>query len=116
MMLTARHDEIDVVLGLDAGAIDYVTKPFRLSELRARIRAQLRRTPVESERAPVLQVGSLVVDRASHRASIGDVELELRPKEFDLLAELAGNAGDALTREHLMSRVCLLYTSPSPRD
>jgi len=83
VMLTARADEIDVVLGLDAGADDYLTKPFRLSELLARVRAHLRRHDRDDEYGPRVEVGALVVDRAARRAWCGEHELELRPKEFD---------------------------------
>jgi DNA-binding response OmpR family regulator len=105
VMLTARADEIDVVLGLDAGADDYLTKPFRLSELLARVRAHLRRHDRDDEHDPRVEVGSLVVDRAARRAWYGEHELELRPKEFDLLALLATEAGRAVTRERIMSTV-----------
>jgi DNA-binding response OmpR family regulator len=102
VMLTARADEIDVVLGLDAGADDYLTKPFRLAELLARVRAHLRRRERDDARA---EVGALVVDRAARRAWHADTELELRPKEFDLLALLAARAGRVVTREQIMSAV-----------
>jgi DNA-binding response OmpR family regulator len=103
IMLTARDEELDVVVGLDAGAIDYITKPFKLAELMARIRAQLRRTePHASSRSTV---GDLVIDTAARRAWIAGGELELRPKEFDLLARLVADAGKAVARETLMSDV-----------
>jgi DNA-binding response OmpR family regulator len=103
MMLTARDDELDVVVGLDAGAIDYITKPFKLAELLARIRAQLRRfeaRPIAGNR-----IGDLSIDVGSRRAWLGGDELELRPKEFDLLARLVADAGQALTRAVLMADV-----------
>jgi len=103
LMLTARRAEIDVVVGLDAGAVDYVAKPFRLAELLARLRAHLRRP--DGEAAGPITVGRLTVDRDAHRAWLRDEELALRPKEFVLLATLAAQAGTALTREHLMSEV-----------
>ena len=102
LMLTARSSELDEVIGLDAGADDYVTKPFSLAVLVARIRALLRR---EASTAPSLEVGDLRVDLASHRAWRGERELELSPKEFDLLALLASRAGDALKREEIMAAV-----------
>ena len=103
MMLTARDEELDIVIGLDAGAVDYITKPFTLAELLARVRAQLRRSP--PTRSQPTQVGDVRVDENSRRAWIDDVELELRPKEFDLLARLLRDAGTALSRETLMSDV-----------
>ena len=103
VILTARSDEADVVLGLDAGADDYLTKPFRLLELLARIRAHLRRrSPVTSGR---IVVGNLVLDPAARRVTVGGDELKLRPKEFDLLSVLASNAGRAVSRERLMAEV-----------
>jgi DNA-binding response OmpR family regulator len=100
VILTARTGEIDVVLGLDAGAIDYITKPFRLSELLARIRAQLRRRGPEH-----LSVGDLVIERGPRRVRVAGDEVELRPKEFDLLARLAAEAGTVVHREVLMNDV-----------
>jgi DNA-binding response OmpR family regulator len=103
VILTARRDEIDVVLGLDAGAVDYIGKPFRLAELLARVRAQLRRPSfVDTE---VVEINGLKVDSAARRAWLDGRELDLRAKEFDLLAALALDAGRALTREQLMADV-----------
>src|ERR1051325_5986337 len=82
LILTARADEVDTVVGLDAGADDYVTKPFRLAELLARVRALLRRGTVE---APPPAVRGVRVDAEARRAWHGDVELDLTTKEFDLL-------------------------------
>ncbi len=103
VMLTARDEELDVVVGLDAGAIDYITKPFKLGELLARLRAQLRR--IESTESLSLEVGDLRLDRNARRAWMADHELELRAKEFDLLARLVADAGNAVTRESLMADV-----------
>ena len=100
LMLTARSDEVDVIGGLDAGADDYLTKPFRVGELLARVRGTLRRTSPEA-----VTVGRLRIEVAARRAFIGDVELVLRPKEFDLLTALARHAGEVVTREALMSEV-----------
>lgn len=103
LVLTARHEEADVVVSLDAGAVDYVTKPFRLAELLARIRAHLRRTePSGAERTVV---GCLQVDHDARRVWAGDQELTLRPREFDLLALLAAEAGRVVTREQIMDQV-----------
>jgi DNA-binding response OmpR family regulator len=106
LILTARDLELDIVAGLDAGADDYLVKPFRLSELLARIRSHLRRrSTVPSERAEPLAVGSLRIDRSARRAWFEDEELALRPKEFDLLTLFASNPGVALTRERIMAEV-----------
>ncbi len=106
LILTARDQELDVVTGLDAGADDYMVKPFRLSELLARIRAHLRRREtLEGPEAVPLRVGDVVVDRAARRAWRAEHELVLRPKEFDLLALLVEQAGRAVTRERIMREV-----------
>jgi DNA-binding response OmpR family regulator len=107
LILTARDHELDVVAGLDAGADDYLVKPFRLSELLARIRAHLRRAAAhDPESAPEpLRVGPITVDPASRRAWRDGDELALPPKEFDLLALLVREAGRALTRERIMREV-----------
>lgn len=109
VMLTARGDELDSVVGLDAGAVDYVTKPFSLSPLLARIRAQLRRVdgPVASDHGtqPRLSIGSLDINRAARRVTNNGVEVSLRPKEFDLLLRLASDVGAVVTREVLMDDV-----------
>jgi DNA-binding response OmpR family regulator len=102
IILTARATEIDVVVGLDSGAVDYVTKPFRLAELAARVRTHLRRIARDDSR---LVVGELFIDRGARRAVVGGVDLELRAKEFDLVARLAEAAGSALRREDLMTDI-----------
>jgi DNA-binding response OmpR family regulator len=98
LMLTARAEEVDAVVGLDAGADDYVTKPFRLGELLARVRALLRR-------GGSVAAGAVRVDRAARRAWRGERELELSPKEFDLLALLVAEAGRVVRRERIMAEV-----------
>jgi DNA-binding response OmpR family regulator len=104
LILTARTSETDVVVGLDAGADDYVTKPFRLAELLARLRALLRRA--EGAAGPrSLEAQDVRVDSDARRAWRGDVELELTPKEFDLLALLVGEAGRVVSRERIMREV-----------
>jgi len=104
LMLTARSAERDEVLGLDAGADDYVVKPFSLAVLVARARALLRRGAPEGGPEAV-RIGDLHVDLTGRRASRGEAELVLAPKEFDLLALLATHAGEALSREDIMSQV-----------
>lgn len=104
LMLTARSTEADVVVGLDAGADDYVAKPFRLAELLARLRALLRRAAPEAASSD-LQAQDVRVDVGARRAWVGDRELSLSPKEFDLLALLVAEAGTAVPRERIMSEV-----------
>lgn len=104
VVLTARTDELDVVLALDAGADDYLTKPVRLAELSARLRAHLRRAAPDPAQVAVV-AGSLRLDLLARRAYVDDHELALRPKEFDLLAALARRAGVAVRREDLMAEV-----------
>jgi DNA-binding response OmpR family regulator len=100
IMLTARTEELDAVVGLDAGADDYQAKPFRLAELLARVRALLRRTA-----PPVEAAGGVRVDTAARRAWRGLEELRLTPKEFDLLALLVSEAGTVVRRERIMDEV-----------
>jgi DNA-binding response OmpR family regulator len=104
IMLTARSEEIDIVVGLDAGAVDYITKPFRLAELLARVRAHLRHPLVPAEPATLVD-GTLAVDTAARRVTLDGAEITLRAKEFDLLVELVSNRGTVVTREDLMARV-----------
>ena len=102
IMLTARDEELDVVVGLDAGAADYITKPFKLAELLARVRAQLRRSPP----LPVaVTTGELTLDTEARRVWLNGVILQLRAKEFDLLARLLLDVGKVVSRETLMSDV-----------
>jgi DNA-binding response OmpR family regulator len=104
IMLTAKTDEVDRVLGLEMGADDYVAKPFSPKELVARVRAVLRRTrPVETLRAIVS--GAIAVDPARHTASVAGQPLALTPKEFDLLQVLLESSGRVLSREYLLNRV-----------
>ena len=100
LMLTARDAVDDRVEGLDAGADDYLTKPFAFEELLARIRALTRRAPVE--RPPVLEVGDLRLDPAAHRAWRGDQELDLSAKEFALLELFMRRPGVTLSRTQLL--------------
>ncbi|MBI1379346.1 MAG: response regulator [Frankiales bacterium] len=103
LVLTARTAVPDLVVGLDAGADDYVSKPFRLTELLARVRAQLRRAPAPEPEA--LRAGGLVVDLKSRRVSVDGVEAALTPKEYDLLVVLLRRAGSVVPREQLMREV-----------
>jgi DNA-binding response OmpR family regulator len=105
VILTARSSEIDVIVGLDAGADDYLVKPFSLTVLLARLRAHLRRRPISAATEAVLRLGALTIDLTSRRCDLSGYELALRPKEFDLLAALAAHPGAAVSREDLMSEV-----------
>jgi len=101
LVLTARAEEVDTVVGLDAGADDYVTKPFRLAELLARARALLRRGVVDSSSAePFVRI-----DIGARRAWFGDIELHLAPKEFDLLALLVREEGKVVPRDQIMKEI-----------
>ena len=108
LVLTARDEEIDKVVGLEVGADDYLTKPFSMHELLARVKALLRRSemsgrPVDAETR--LESGDLVVDLGPRRASRAGQELRLRPREFDLLVYLLRHPGEVLTRERLLRNV-----------
>jgi DNA-binding response OmpR family regulator len=108
IFLTARAEEVDLVVGLDAGADDYVTKPFKLAELSARIRARLRPAAVvvaDGVVEPSGEVRGVRIDKVAHRAFHGAEELELSVKEFDLLALLVEEAGRVVPRKEIMSRV-----------
>ncbi|CAM3922664.1 response regulator transcription factor [Isoptericola cucumis] len=105
LVLTARADEVDLVVGLDAGADDYVTKPFRLAELLARVRALLRRTHGDTGEDEELRAQDVRVDVSAHRAFQGERELHLTTKEFDLLKVLVANAGSVVVRDTLMRDV-----------
>lgn len=104
IILTARDTEADIVVGLDVGADDYLTKPFRLAELLARIRAHLRRSAADPEQR-VITIDDLTVDVASRRATVAGADVELRAKEFDLLTLLVRHAGTVVTREQAMEQV-----------
>jgi len=107
LMLTAKTEEVDKVVGLELGADDYLTKPFGLRELVARIRALLRRAQMLKEAAQdeVLHYGDLEINISSRTVRRGDLLLELSPKEFDLLAFLAKNRGQVFSRDALLERV-----------
>ena len=106
IVLSARGAERDKVAALDAGADDYVTKPFGTEELLARIRAALRRTEQSATTAPpTIVVGDLVIDRERHRVVRGDVEIRLTPKEFELLVFLAQQSGRVLTHRTILKAI-----------
>ena len=104
LMLTARSGELDKIVGLESGADDYLTKPFSLGELLARVRALLRRTRSSTVR-DTLEAGNLVLDLIARRATRNGVELPLKPKEFSLLAELMRHRGAVLSRDLLLNHV-----------
>jgi len=105
VMLTARVEEQDKIEGLDFGADDYITKPFSLKELLARVRAVLRRSPARGEAPRTIVRGALTLDEARRRVTVDGEEVRLTRKEFDLLADLMRRPGLVLTREKLLARV-----------
>lgn len=110
VMLTARDAEVDRIGGLESGADDYVTKPFSVRELLARVNAQVRRmemlqTYSETTLEQVIELGGLVIDGSSRTVKLNGETLELRPREFDLLAHLAANPGRVYTRDQLLQDV-----------
>jgi DNA-binding response OmpR family regulator len=107
LMLTARDEDVDKIIGLEVGADDYLTKPFNPRELVARIRSILRRAaPERREReSETIQHGHLHVDAGRREVHVGDEEIQLAPKEFDLLWELLDHRGLVLTRDQLLERV-----------
>ena len=104
IMLTAKSDEVDRIVGLEVGADDYVGKPFSPKELVARVRAVLRRSH-PNQATPVLTVGPITLDAARHTVSLNGQAIVLTPKEFDLLQALLEAAGRVLSREFLLNRV-----------
>jgi DNA-binding response OmpR family regulator len=106
LMLTAKTEEVDKVVGLELGADDYVTKPFGMRELLARVRALVRRAEMPTAaRSEILTEGDLRVDLRSRQASRGGQPLPLKPREFDLLAFFLRNHGRAFTREQLLNEI-----------
>jgi DNA-binding response OmpR family regulator len=107
LMLTARDEDVDKIIGLEVGADDYLTKPFNPRELVARIKSVLRRAaPERREReSETIQHGELFVDAGRREVHVGDEEIQLAPKEFDLLWELLDHRGLVLTRDQLLERV-----------
>jgi DNA-binding response OmpR family regulator len=104
LMLTARTDEVDFVVGLDAGADDYVGKPFRLAELLARVRALMRRSAAESDDV-VIDYGDIQLDARARRVVVRGEDLTLANREFDLLQFLMAKPGQALSRDEIMTEV-----------
>ena len=104
VILTARDSDIDVIVGLDAGANDYVTKPFSMTVLLARVRAHLRSSEAADPMTPI-ELGRLRIEPASYSAKVGDEAVHLRPREFELLVRLARDTGKVVTREQLMAEV-----------
>jgi DNA-binding response OmpR family regulator len=107
LMLTARDEDVDKIIGLEVGADDYLTKPFNPRELVARVRSILRRATPEREKRESAQLthGELVIDAGRREVKVGETEIQLAPKEFDLLWELLDHRGLVLTRDQLLERV-----------
>lgn len=105
IMLTARVEELDRVIGLELGADDYVTKPFSPREIVARVRAVLRRVQPESHSPEVLRIGELELDRDEHKVIASDHSIDVTPTEFDLLEVLMSNPGRAFSRMDLLERL-----------
>jgi two-component system, OmpR family, KDP operon response regulator KdpE len=105
IVLSVRGEERTKVQALDAGADDYVTKPFGIEELLARVRASLRRTPAGEGEAPLIDVGDFHIDLAAHKVTVRRREVHLTPKEFDLLVYLARRAGKVVTHRSLLSAI-----------
>lgn len=105
IMLTARTDDVDKIVGLELGADDYVTKPFNPRELTARVKAVLRRFTTGLKAQQSLTLADLRVEKERHEAYVGEKLLDLRPKEFDLLIAFVENAGLVLSREQLLQTV-----------
>src|SRR6186997_2658544 len=107
LMLTARDEDVDKIIGLEVGADDYLTKPFNPRELVARVKSILRRAAPERKRPESREIkhGDLVVNSGSREVHVGEEEIQLAPKEFDLLWELLDHRGLVLTRDQLLERV-----------
>ncbi|HVM17824.1 MAG TPA: response regulator transcription factor [Gaiellaceae bacterium] len=107
LMLTARDEDVDKIIGLEVGADDYMTKPFNPRELVARVKSILRRAAPERKEVESAQLrhGDLVIDAGRREVRVGDTEVQLAPKEFDLLWELLDHRGLVLTRDQLLERV-----------
>ncbi len=105
IMLTAKMEETDKVVGLELGADDYVTKPFGMAELVARVRAVMRRVYEEAPSADVLRVGNVVLDKKTHMVTLDNRKVELTPSEFDLLAIMMADPGQVFSRGDLLDKL-----------
>jgi DNA-binding response OmpR family regulator len=105
VMLTARGDDVDKIVGLELGADDYITKPFNPREMVARIKAVLRRTDTGRKQSSAIDVGDLHIDRLGREVTVAGRPVQLRTKEFDLLVALAENQGVAMARDRLLNQV-----------
>ena len=114
ILVTARDADIDIVVGLDAGATDYVTKPFSMTVLLARVRAHLRSSDVAEADAPI-ELGRVHIEPAAYLVSVDGAAIELRPREFELLAYLARQAGRVVTRDRLLADVWDLHWDSSTK-
>ena len=114
VLVTARDAEIDIVVGLDAGASDYVTKPFSMNVLLARVRAHLRNSETDDASAP-LEFGALCVDPVGYSVTVDGRSVDLRPREFELLLLLCRHVGRVVTRERLLAEVWDLHWDSSTK-
>jgi DNA-binding response OmpR family regulator len=115
IIVTARDAEIDIVVGLDSGATDYVTKPFSMTVLLARIRAHLRSADPPADPDAAIQIGRLRIEPAAYLVSVGGEPIEFRTKEFELLVYLARNVGRVVTRDRLLADVWDLHWDSSTK-
>jgi DNA-binding response OmpR family regulator len=114
IIVTARDADIDIVVGLDAGADDYVTKPFSMAVLLARVRANLRTASLNDPEAPI-ELGRLRIEPAAYLAQVDGDPVELRPREFELLLALVRDAGRVITRERLLADVWDMHWDTSTK-
>lgn len=114
VLVTARDADIDIVVGLDAGANDYVTKPFSMTVLLARVRAQLRASETTNPDTPI-EIGELRIDPSAYTASLAGQSMELRPREFELLLYLAREVGRVVTRDRLLADIWDLHWDSSTK-
>ena len=105
MFLTARDEETDVIMGLDIGGDDYITKPFGVMELISRVKAMLRRSQKSQEKDKVLKLGNIVLDREKHSVTVGKEPVELTYKEYELLVYLAENQNRVVSRDELLDKL-----------